>query len=265
MKTFTRLLLIILILVFTFKLEAQVIIKQGVYQGIIENTLSPFFYIKSDSTFLFIDIEKENLKHFGFGEWTFTRDSIFKFKFVDKILPVLQDIKLDYKTESIAPFDSIFIFGQIRSLDNKALDFASVIINNKLSILTDKNGNFYFSCPRKIIPYEVTIIKKINDYEIVSIPLNQSTNKHEVNVKIPTITTASTYLAFNSNPLLQPLFYKDEFELTLTTKSIKFNRHNSIFFFNDKKNVLIKNLEAAKKNQPFLISNINFIINYLNK
>jgi hypothetical protein len=240
-------------------------VKLGLYEGGFESGNQGNWFLKKDSTFIFVNFEGYNIRHIGLGNWIADNDSMIKFTFTNEALPILQKANCQYLSETKAPYDSVFIKGQLKNVLNMSIEKASIIINGKYEVISNEDGYFSISYPRLFSPQELIVIKKISGYEIVKFNLNSTANYHKLNIIIPVIDSTSCNTAYNSNLLMQPLQYKREFKMRYYTTLVKKKQYNSISLISEDVSKLTQKLLKAKINQQYLLANINQLLELTSK
>lgn len=241
-------------------------IKLGIYSGGIcfDNGICGNWLLSSDSTFLFIKFESDYLKSIGYGKWSIERGDIINFKFEqEKLAPILLPVQYEYTSKTIAPFDSIYISGQLIDPAGKGIGYASIIYNSSV-FLSDKNGFFSECFPiSKMAKNELIIIKKIDTTLTTQMQLAPNSNVHKIKIVLPKEDSATCLSVQYAYPSL------------LNQSSIKMHLNNGynnpkkningLSFITNDKTYLITKLRMAQQKQNCLkhnISNILEIINY---
>ena len=180
-------------------------------------------------------------------------------------MPILENAKFEYTSETKIPYDSIFISGQIKNKQGENPPFATIGLDDKHGITSDKYGHYkaaFLRNRRNSIRLSFTSI----GYNGQSFILNPTSNFHKLNVKLPLVDTLSCSKVFNSIENTPSLTYKNEIIFYLNTPSVKMKHSMAISFIEkDNKSTLINQLLKAKERQPALSMNIDELITLINK
>lgn len=237
----------------------------GIYEGSTNDLVPTTWILNEDSTFIFLSFKGKNVEYFDAGKWSVVKPGIIKFIFSDINFPILQNTSYQYSTETKQPFDSVIIKGILRSPSGNAIPNASIIVNGKYEIATDLNGYFSNTHSRSATNQNLTIIKKIDGFEILTLPLNSNTNYHQLDITMSKCDSTTANMAYDNSVLKQPLFYKKEQELRYFNTKEKNMGYNSLLFKSAKIDAIVDKLNNAKVSQPHLLSNINHLLRILTK
>lgn len=244
-------------------------IIEGIYKGGIcaDGAICGTWLLKPDSTFVFLDFQGDYLKHIGLGKWLMVSDTMINFYFEENQIPILEKSQVNYSSETIQSYDSTYIIGQLKNQQNNGIPYASIVINEKHATVSDSSGNFKLIFSRlSVIPDNLIVIKKINGYNVIKIPLNKNNNYHKVDVIMPLIDSTTSLPAYNSNALLGRLLSGDKpLEMRINRFSPQRKGYVSISLIDRNTNRIIEKLNKAKQNQPYLSANIKLLIAIINK
>ncbi len=240
-------------------------VHYGIYEGKTENLTPTTWILNDDSSFIFLSFEGNYIKYFDVGKWSEVKPGILNFTFSEMNFPILQNVSYQYKTETIPSFDSVYIKGYLKNADGKGIANASIIFNERHEIGTDQNGYFSITHLRNITYQNLTVVKKIDGFENLTLPLNTNTNYHKLDITLSEIDSTSANIGYGNNILKQPLFYKKYIEIRYFNAPEKKMGYSSILFKSENLNEIIEKLNKAKLSQPRLVSNINQLLRILNK
>lgn len=191
-------------------------------------------------------------------------DSIINFYFKDESLPVLvlDPGEIQYYSLSKPSYDSMYVAGRIKGENGVGVEFASVLLSDKITSVTDSTGWFQIIVPRSMQQYidYIVVIKKISGFEIAKIPLNKNFNYHNVDVRLARIDSTMCLPVYDSDPLFgRYLSGSKPFSLKMKEKDIR-NSNLSISLSSETIEGITNKLNQAMKVQPYLASNIGVII-----
>jgi hypothetical protein len=231
----------------------------GVYKGgvCMDEGICGYWLLKLDSSFVFVNFEGDYLKYFGKGRWAVENGCLVRFSFQEDQVPVLQQINAAYFSTTKEPFDSLYIFGQLRNKLNATIDYASIIVNNKYQTVSDSNGYFKLRLPRTFIPKNLIVIKKIDGYAMTEFLLNPANNSHEINLCLAKFDSTMGLPIYNSNPILSSLS-SNEIKLKLNTKTDV--DYNTVSLVTKENQFITDKLKKAQRLQPSLNSNITELL-----
>ena len=217
----------------------------GVYTG-----NGGLWYLRPDSSFIFLKEENGLIKSAGVGKWHYTgKNDIAVFIFSDSLNSlVLNNYKAIYQTETRMPLDSVYISGRAIGMDGKPCSFISVFIEGKkYGSTADKDGIFHFRYPAGGGTNSLTFIKRIDPgYLPLTFQLSPNNNYHNLNITIPLLDSLSFLPVENSRV-----------ELKLTPKNISMLTlgylPNGIARFKTL-------ISSAKNRQPLLIHYLQAIL-----
>jgi hypothetical protein len=231
-----RTLLFNLLIICGFTTVAQTKIPLGVYSG-----NGGLWYIKNDSSFVFIAVENDFIKTAGVGKWSYRKDSIFTFWFDNSINSLLlYNNKVEYHSETKYSFDTMYLSGRAMGTDGKPCSFMSIkFAGTKYVFATNKEG--YFNVKNHISHgfKAITFIKRIPpEYYPVTFELSPTNNVHIVNITIP----------FLDSSALIPKENNEKVEIPYTKRRPRSSW--SIGYIPGKEPELRKLLIAAQTKQP---------------
>ncbi len=251
--------------IFAHAYGQQAKVNYGIYEGFTFDHVPITWILNHDSTFIFLSFEGKYIKYLDAGKWRVTKPGFIKFTFSEIIFPILQNASYQYTTETKPPFDSLFIKGHLKSTTGKDIANASVILNGKYEIGSDRNGYFSNVRARSLGNQNLTIVKKIDGFDILTIPLNTNTNYHNIDIIMPDIDSTTADVAYENHSFKYSLFYKKELEVRYFNTREKNMAASSILFKTADLSVIVDKLNKAKQDQPRLLSNINQLLRMLNK
>ncbi|MDB5209415.1 MAG: hypothetical protein JWQ30_242 [Sediminibacterium sp.] len=240
--------------------EQKIRLIEGIYSGGIctDNAICGYWLIKKDSTFIFVDFNKDDIKYIGYGSWRLSADSLIILNFKDSLLPILDKSKAEYFSKTVPAFDSVYISGTIKDQNGAAVSYASIIINQKYTIISDVNGYYKFSYPRKGGVQRVSVIKKIDGYIPFEFELSPNNNDHVLNITLPLVDSATALNDFHQDMLISS--QTSNLELKINMGLNKKHTTLSLHFETRDKNFLLLKLITSSKRQPYLGRNINELI-----
>ncbi len=241
----------------------------GVYKGgiCLDEAICGTWYIKQDSTFVFLDFYNMKLKSFGTGSWLLKNKNNIEFKFNEELLPVLKNVKINYQSETKKSYDSIYIYGQINAVSKYGKDIILGLFNNQYYVRVDKKGEFrgVFIRDSKFIKNNLIIRDLPDSLATIEIQLSSQSNYHTLIIDIPKEDSFSANMIYRTNPFFVSTQQSGKASFFLNSRNDQKNRWNNIVFVSNDKNILIDKLKTAKKEQPQLSSNINYLISFINK
>jgi len=242
----------------------------GIYRGgiCLDEAICGTWYIKQDSTFVFMDFYNANLKSFGTGNWRMKDKDYIEFNFNEGSLPILKNAKISYQSETRKSYDSIYINGQINALSKFGKNIMLGTFNNSYYIRVDKNGHFrevYSRSSNNLINNNVIIRDLPDSLATIEIQLSAQTNYHTLSIDIPKDDSLSANMVYRANPFYVSKLQDGRASFFVNSKDDQKRRFLDIRFVSDDKNLIIEKLKNAKKVQPQLSSNINYIISFINK
>ena len=242
---------------------------EGIYTGgiCIDEAICGTWLLRSDSTFIFLDFQGNYLKHIGQGKFSMPNDTLINFHFKDNQVPILEKSLINYSSRTVRSLDSSYINGQIKNEQNDGVPFASIVVNDQYAISSDSIGKFEIALPRsKVIPNNLTFIKKMNGYNTINTLLNEANNYHELHVVMSLADSSSSFPAYDSNSSSGRLLSGNG------TLNLKVNRvkgkergYNSITLMKENKDDIIEMLNKAKEAQPYLSANIDQLTGLINQ
>lgn len=257
--------IIICVSCFKINIFSQNIIKEGIYKGGIcaDNAICGFWVLKENKTFVFCDFNGNYLNYFGSGKWTFINDTILNFLFDGSKIPIYEESKVNYISQTKSPTDSIYIRGRILDKSFKSVLFASVILNNKFQTITDTDGFFTISLPNTVLVENLIVLDKLNGFKPIELHLNNNNNHHDINVLLPSFDSTSYYYIYNSNPFMVSKLLNPRLNLNLNKNSFQKNKYLSITLFREDLSWVIEMLNKAKQLQPLIAVNIDQLLSII--
>ena len=157
--------------------------------------------------------------------------------------------------------------GQIKNYQNDGIPYASILVNDKFSFVTDSSGKFQLTLARlSVIPQDIMVIKKINGYEVINTKLNLNSNYHKLEVFLPLTDSATCLSGYEANLFLGRADTTDKpLELQIARSSSERKRYETISLVDNNTKELVKRLNNAKMKQPYLSANINQLIAIINQ
>lgn len=143
-----------LILLFTYAFGSMPCYSQkkeiiaGIYQGgiCLEGAICGTWVLKSDSSFIFLDLQENLLKYVGQGKWMSVNDTVINFYFNNDQIPILQRSEINYFSKTVRSYDSIYISGELKNQEDIGVPYASIVIDEKHVTVSDSTGILNSRC-----------------------------------------------------------------------------------------------------------------------
>jgi hypothetical protein len=154
-------------------------------------------------------------------------------------------------TSTKKSYDSIYITLQLIDENSNKIKFPSILLDNlRKTARGDSAGVSRFTIPVNWNVRYLTVIKRIEDYYPIKIPLMSNYNYYEIMAIVPKIDSTSS-------------FYVDESSTKYKITSSQRPTFLEITKVTDSNSILISILKKAINKQPLLKRQIEYLINKL--
>jgi hypothetical protein len=232
------------------KVEKSIV---GVFTGgncYENNKYCGFWYLKADSSFIFITGKNQFANVAGTGKWKLStkEDSTFIFTFDTSVYLLQPKAKISYEASTKFSHDSLYFHVNIVDETGKPGSFTSIKTGSKVGY-ADKNGRADFAVFNEKKNNKLTFSCVGCNYADITIPVLPTGNYHSLSVTMSSVD--STTLSVISSG--------ESVKISFTYKS---NRRNDLYltYRPEKKNELVSYIKNGINNQTMYKTYLGYLL-----